>query len=74
MMYQGEFTEEQPEHKMVISAYAENDIQLVLIDEKSYTEDKWENIDSAMYDACMNYPEADPPSFDSIQAQFNKGA
>ena len=50
IMYQGEFTEEHPERKMVISIYAENEITLTTLNDETYTRDKWENLDYALYD------------------------
>ena len=74
MLYQGEFTEEHPERKLVASIYSETNIPLQLIDEKTYSQDKWENLDFALYDLVMTHgSEADPPSFDSIQSVFQKG-
>ena len=77
MLYQGEFEEEHSERKMVISIYTEsgNKIPITLIDERSYSLDKWENLDYALFDLFQTYgSEADPPSFDQIQAVFQKGA
>ena len=79
IMYQGEFTEEHPERKLVVSIYTEktmdNQIPITLIDERSYSLDKWENLDYALFDLFQTYgSEADPPPFDQIQAVFQKGA
>ena len=75
IMYQGEFTNEHPERKLIASIYADHPIELQMIDEKSYSQDKWENIDYAMYDMMQTYgTEADPPAFDSIKEVFAKGA
>ena len=50
IMYQAEFTEDHPERKLVISVYGDSPIKLETIDADSYTQDKWENIDYALYD------------------------
>ena len=75
MMYQGEFMEEHRERKLVASIYSEKDIPIELIDERSYTQDKWESLDYALYELFQDYgSEADPPSFDAIKNVFLKGA
>lgn len=50
MMYQGEFTNEHPERKLVASIYAQIDIPIVALDDKSYAPDKWESLDYALYE------------------------
>ena len=75
-MYQGEFTNEHPEHKLVLSIYAEKEVQikLQLIDEQTYPREYWEELDWAHYAQYEKFgSEADPPSFDSIKSVFQKG-
>ena len=76
-MYQGEFQPEHPEHKIVLSIYAEKDVKIDLqpICEQTYPREYWEEMDYAHYNQFEKYgSEADPPSFDSIKSVFNKGS
>ena len=76
-MYQGEFSPEHPEHKIVLSIYAEKNVKIDLkpIDERTYPPDYFTELDYAHYEQFERYgSEADPPSFNSIAAVFNKGS
>ena len=76
LMYQGEFSPEHPEHKIVLSIYAEKNVKIDLkpIDERTYPHEYFTELDYAHYEQFQQYgSEADPPSFDSIAAVFNRG-
>ena len=75
-MYQGEFNQEHPEHKIVLSIYAEKNVKIDLqpICEKNYPFEYFTELDYAHYEQFEKYgSEADPPSFESIKSVFNKG-
>ena len=51
-MYQGEFSPEHPEHKIVLSIYAEKNVKIDLkpIDERTYPHEYFTELDYAHYE------------------------
>ena len=50
VVYRAEFTEEHPMHKVVLSVYADDPLEMKRISNESYTEDMLEALDYALYD------------------------
>ena len=53
LVYQGEFTELNPERKLIVSVYCSQELNLRRITNEGYPEGNFDRLDYALYDAVM---------------------